>query len=518
MTPAEKENQELKARLKKALERNEELEEMVRQLQRMIFGKKTEKFETVVKGQGSLFDDEQLAALVDSDIDLTETEVTEIEVIEKKKVVRHQERKNSQGRAAFLDSLPQVEELTPLEDTQCPTCQHEMNKIGKRVNSREVELIPPQLRCINHCQETYKCQECEKKTGETVIKSSKTPQLLLPHSLVSGSILAEVANYKFNLAVPIHRQKKIWERLGLPVNKSSLVRSVISVSETYLEPLVNLMTKEIRKEPVVHMDETPIKVLDEPSQRGYLWVIRTTKEFSKYPIIQFNYRHSRKGKTVEELVGDDYRGIIECDDYVAYNEDKHEQIKFGACLVHIRRWFINIIKDSRKILKKSLAIQIVKRIGKIFEIEQQLEYETKEEKLKQRILRLKPAVDEFFEFLKQVVHKTNSKLRTHIESTLKLEPRVYRIFEDGQVPLSNNDIEQSIRFSTIIRKNSLFAQSVAGAKACAVYYSLVETAKENNLDVVEYFRYLFKYLPNRIDEDLTAYLPWAKQVQVACHK
>ncbi|MBC6909946.1 IS66 family transposase, partial [Lactobacillus reuteri] len=106
MTPAEKENQELKARLKKALERNEELEEMVRQLQRMIFGKKTEKFETVVKGQGSLFDDEQLAALVDSDIDLTETEVTEIEVIEKKKVVRHQERKNSQGRAAFLDSLP----------------------------------------------------------------------------------------------------------------------------------------------------------------------------------------------------------------------------------------------------------------------------------------------------------------------------------------------------------------------------------------------------------------------------
>ena len=90
MTPAEKENQELKARLKKALERNEELEEMVRQLQRMIFGKKTEKFETVVKGQGSLFDDEQLAALVDSDIDLTETEVTEIEVIEKKKVVRHQ--------------------------------------------------------------------------------------------------------------------------------------------------------------------------------------------------------------------------------------------------------------------------------------------------------------------------------------------------------------------------------------------------------------------------------------------
>lgn len=356
MTPAEKENQELKARLKKALERNEELEEMVRQLQRMIFGKKTEKFETVVKGQGSLFDDEQLAALVDSDIDLTETEVTEIEVIEKKKVVRHQERKNSQGRAAFLDSLPQVEELTPLEDTQCPTCQHEMNKIGKRVNSREVELIPPQLRCINHCQETYKCQECEKKTGETVIKSSKTPQLLLPHSLVSGSILAEVANYKFNLAVPIHRQKKIWERLGLPVNKSSLVRSVISVSETYLEPLVNLMTKEIRKEPVVHMDETPIKVLDEPSQRGYLWVIRTTKEFSKYPIIQFNYRHGRKGKTVEELVGDDYRGIIECDDYVAYNEDKHEQIKFGACLVHIRRWFINIIKDSRKILKKSLAI------------------------------------------------------------------------------------------------------------------------------------------------------------------
>lgn len=95
---------------------------------------------------------------------------------------------------------------------------------------------------------------------------------------------------------------------------------------------------------------------------------------------------------------------------------------------------------------------------------------------------------------------------------------MYRIFEDGRVPLTNNPVEQAIRPSTLIRKNSLFAKSSAGAQANAIFYTLVATANQNHLNIYKYFKYLFDHLPNRKDEGLEAYLPWSKEVQTECHK
>ncbi|MCC4328671.1 transposase, partial [Limosilactobacillus reuteri] len=105
-----------------------------------------------------------------------------------------------------------------------------------------------------------------------------------------------------------------------------------------------------------------------------------------------------------------------------------------------------------------------------------------------------------------------------INNALKLKTRVYRIFEDGRVPLTNNPVEQAIRPSTLIRKNSLFAKSTAGAQANAIFYTLVATANQNHLNIYKYFKYLFDHLPNRKDEGLEAYLPWSKEVQTECHK
>ncbi|WP_367397643.1 IS66 family transposase [Limosilactobacillus reuteri] len=99
-----------------------------------------------------------------------------------------------------------------------------------------------------------------------------------------------------------------------------------------------------------------------------------------------------------------------------------------------------------------------------------------------------------------------------------LKTRVYRIFEDGRVPLTNNPVEQAIRPLTLIRKNSLFAKSTAGAQANAIFYTLVATANQNHLNIYKYFKYLFDHLPNRKDERLEAYLPWPKEVQRECHK
>ena len=127
-------------------------------------------------------------------------------MIEKKdkQVVRHQKAKASGQRTAFLDGLPQVNKTIHLVETDCPKCHEQMKKIGNHLYSREARLKPAELYCVNLYQESYKCNDCDEK-GKDVIISSQMPQSLLPHSYVSSSILAKVAEYKFALALPFHR-------------------------------------------------------------------------------------------------------------------------------------------------------------------------------------------------------------------------------------------------------------------------------------------------------------------------
>lgn len=145
-----------------------------------------------------------------------------------------------------------------------------------------------------------------------------------------------------------------------------------------------------------------------------------------------------------------------------------------------------------------------------------MNYQTKEEKRQQRIIHVKPALDKFYDYLKGIL-SPQGRLKAAIRNVLKLQSRVYRIFEDGQVPLSNNSLEEEIRFTTLIRKNSLFAKSIRGAEANTIYYTLAATAKMNQLNVYKYFRYLFDQLPNRNGDDIEAFLPWAEEVQKECH-
>lgn len=196
----------------------------------------------------------------------------------------------------------------------------------------------------------------------------------------------------------------------------------------------------------------------------------------------------------------------------------YPRAKFGSCLVHIRREFYRITRLLTKgQLKNSKAYQALQLMRPIFYKENRLNYHTHEEKLVQRQLHIKPLVDEFYTYLANIDFP-QGRLKSAIKNALRLKSRVYRIFEDGRVPLTNNSVEQAIRPSTIIRKNSLFAKSTAGAQANAIFYTLGTTAKLNQLNIYKYFKYLFDHLPNRKDEGLEAYLPWSKAIQAKCYK
>ena len=509
----EKENQRLKAQLASANQQIDYLRQIIAGQKEQLFGKKTEVIEKVVSGQESLFSDEQLTSLQSPDLSVTE--VTETKVI--KAVRHHSKRKKSGQRTAFFDSLPQVNESEPLSDQTCPNCHHELKKVGTKLVRREVCVKPAELYCKNYYQATYKCENCH-PGGKDILINSRTPKALLNHSYLSSSILAQVANYKFNLALPCHRQMKLWHAVGLPVQDKALDRALIKVSQRYLKPLYQALIKLIQCEAVIHMDETPFQVLDSRKANGYFWVTRTTKEFSHHQIGVFHYANSRSGQMVGKILGENYPGIIMCDGYNGYSNRLYPRAKFGSCLVHIRREFIRITKllkpNQRRQTKAWRAIEL---LSHVFHKENGLKYQSSKEKLALRKEKIKPLLDQFYDYLVKIEHPMG-KLRKAIENAQRLRQRVYRIFENGQVPLSNNAVEQTIRPSTLIRKNCLFAKSTAGAEANAVFYTLVATAKMNQLNPYRYFKYLFEELPNRKTVSLEAYLPWAKVIQENCHQ
>ena len=510
---AEEQIKELKQQLAMANEKIAQLTAIIKLQKNQLFGKKTEVMEPVVDGQQSLFSEQEMDQLQDPDISVTE--VTEKKI---KQVVRHRKAKQSGQRTIFLDGLPQVEEVIPLKDTNCPHCHQLMKKVGQHVYSREARLKPAELYCVNLIQETYKCNECINSNGSDVLVSSKMPQSLLPHSYFSSTILAKVAELKFNLALPFHRQIKFWQAVGLRVDARLLATNIIKVSQTYLEPLYDYLQELIRKESVIHMDETPFKVIDEPNETGYFWVTRSTKKFSKHQIIMFHYYNTRAGKTIGQIIGHQYRGIIMCDGYGGYSDRLYPQAKFGSCLVHIRREFYHITcLLNKEQLKNSKAYRVLQLMRPIFHEEKQLTYSNHKEKLVQRRLHVKPLMDKLYTYLENISFP-QGRLKAAINNALKLRKRVYQIFEDGRVPLTNNPVEQAIRPSTLIRKNSLFAKSSAGAQANAIFYTLVATANQNHLNIYKYFKYLFDHLPNRKDAGLEAYLPWSKEIQAECHK
>lgn len=503
---------QLKAQLKAANEKIAQLTAIIKLQQNQMFGKKTEVIEKVAAGQQSLFSDDELANLQDQQVTITE-------VIEetKQRVVRHRKPKATGRRTSFLNHLPQVNRVIEVEDTSCPQCHQEMTKIGQRLYSREPQLKPAELYCLNYYQESYACHSCDHGDHDVVV-SSTMPQSLLPHSYFSSSILAKVAELKFHLALPFHRQIKLWQTIGLPVTARQLATNIISACQSYLDPLYQKLLTLMKAEAVIHMDETPFKVIEEAKEQSYFWVIRSTKEFSQHQMAIFNYYNNRSGKTISQMVGQDYDGIIMCDGYGGYSNRLYPQTKFGSCLVHIRREFYRITKLLKEEqLRPSHAVKVLALMRSIFHQEKLLKYRTPEEKCQQRQLVIRPLMDRLYEYLEQI-RLPQRLLKRAVNNALRLKKRVYRIFENGQVPLTNNPVEQAIRPSTLIRKNSLFATSIAGAQANAVYYSLVATAKLNQLDVYKYLKYLFDHLPNRKGEDLEAYLPWSKTVQENCHK
>ena len=365
------------------------------------------------------------------------------------------------------------------------------------------------------------------KKTDKVIKA-KFPAYLMRNSLVSPSLEAGIINAKFVNAVPFYRIERDFEANGLDITRQEMARWTIATAERYLSVMYDYLHKRMYDYHVLHADETPVLVNKDGRPAGsksYMWVYKTGRLHEK-PIVLYEYQKTRNASHPREFLKD-FNGVCITDGYQVYHtiESEREDLKIAGCWAHARRRFDEALKAMPKGSQKgTLAYKALAMIQAIYNADNILRDVPPDERKEKRQLIVKPLVEAYFAWCHDNERRVASKNKTAngISYSLNQEKYLKVFLDDPYVPLDNNSAEQSIRNFCIGKKNFVMIDTVSGAKASAVIYSLVETAKANNLNVYEYIKNLLTEIPNHMDDTNRAFceqlLPWSESLPTECRK
>lgn len=396
------------------------------------------------------------------------------------------------GRKALSADLPRIEVVYDLSDDEKVCDQgHALKQISEKT-SEQLDIIPMKVQVIRHIRKQYACPCCE-----GVLKLASKPKQPIEKSQASSGLLAYIAVSKYADSLPLYRQSTILSRFGIDINRATLANWMIHCGEL-VQPLINRFEEQVLAQPIIHMDETPVQVLNEKGKpaesKSYMWVRHAGPPDQR--ITLFDYDPSRSGSVPRRLLGG-YAGALMLDGYEGYALVCKEQgLTRLGCWVHARRKFVDVSRASKK--KNSQAAYAIKLIAKLYAIEKANKDANAEDRYQARLENAKPIIDKLRQWLDETKPKMPPKslLGKALQYLDKQWPRLIAYLEDGQYPIDNNPVENAIRPFAIGRKNWLFSASVNGAKASANLYSLIETAKANGLEPYAYLRRVFTELPN----------------------
>ncbi len=420
---------------------------------------------------------------------------------------------NTENRVHDLDPEKQI----------CPQCGGRLNWMGKELVRETFEYIPAQMKLVRHWQTAYQCPHC-RKNGRTVIVRAAVEKPLLNHSMVSASVVSEVMYQKYANAMPLYRQEEMWRQLGVTFSRTCMAKWVIRCAEDWLEPLWDAMHAELLKRQVLHADETVVQVLREkgkaPQSKSYMWVYRTGRD-GKPPIILYEYQPGRSGEYPKKFLKG-FHGYLHTDGYAGYNQ--LEGMTRCGCWAHLRRKFVEALPP---VTSNPLGMPTPAQIGRnycdqLFAVEKKLADLPAKERQKQRLAVEKPMLRAFWCWLDELAQQPLAGgLKKAVQYAQKQRPYMENYLLDGRCELSNNLAENAIRPFTVGRKNWLFCDTVRGAKASAVIYSLIETAQANDLSPKAYLHICLANLPSmdfrQHPEELLSLMPWSAYMQ-SCFK
>lgn len=514
-----------------------DLEIMLQNMQRMLFGKKSEKMVPQVPADAG----EQMSMFNEAEQD-ADPEVPDSLAVEEVEVAAHKRKKNC--RKELFGKFPVLTQDYLLDSParNCDECGQPMDLIGKELVKEEYEFVPAHIEKHEFYRGVYMCKCCEhgtpaclqcafaseemcakcKNRPRTILKKAQLPleyrYPFLKHSYASPSTVAQVIYAKYVQAIPLDRQVKDWERAQFPMSKATLCNWILEVDKYYGKVLVDYMHRQLLKSHVLHCDETPVQVNGEENpSKCHMWVFRSG-EYEKKQIVIFDYQPSRKGECASRFL-DGYKNYFVSDGYAGYNRAGDDGIRCG-CWIHARRKFIEASPD-KKMLTPSKAKTGFDFCEEILLEEKKLKDLNPEERKKKRNEKIKPIIDRFYLWCDQVEPRgATSKFPEALTYARNQKESLCRFLEDGNIPAHNNRAENAIRPFVIGRKNWLFSQTAKGASASADMYSLVETAKANGLDVFEYLSWMFRQITaanqNFTDEFLESLMPWSEKAQENC--
>jgi transposase len=472
--------------------------EQIRHLRAQLFGRKSEKI------QGG----PQTLPLFDMPEPAQEDEPDE-----KVHVPAHDRRKR--GRKPLPEELPRVEVVHDIDDAdKTCACGCQLTRIGEEV-SEQLDIIPAKMQVIRHIRPKYACKNCEgvEDDGPTV-KIAPVPPRIIPRSIATPGLLAHILTAKFVDHTPFYRQEKQFLRLGVGISRTSMCSWAMQVASSS-QPLLNLFIDEILSSFVIQADETTLQVLQEPGRdpttKSYMWIFR--RGDPERPVLIYQYHPTRGGDVAKAFLRD-FEGYVQTDGYSGYDFlDHEEKIRHIGCMAHARRKFMDVVKAQGKNKKNGSAQKALNYIRKLYRIEKEAREKglSPDERYQVRQKESKPILNQFKNWLDRAALRTPPKglLGKAIAYTLNQWDRLVGYIEDGRLSIDNNGAENTIRPFVVGRKNWLFAGTPEGAEASALLYSLIETARANNLEPYAYLRFIFEKLPTAASlQDYEALLPW----------
>ena len=387
--------------------------------------------------------------------------------------------------------------------------------------SRKYHFVPAKVEVEEHHIGVY-----ASKTDEHMVKADH-PKALLHGSLVSPSLGAAIINGKYVNAVPLYRLEQEFQRYGLQITRQNMANWCIRLAEEYLSILYDYLHKELYFYHVIQADETPVLVNHDgrgAGSKSWMWVYRSGHLYQKQQIVLYEYQQTRNASHPREFLKG-YDGICVTDGYQVYHtlEKELEELTIAGCWVHCRRRFDEALKlIPKSYQKESNAFLLMKQIQAIYREEGKLNDLSSDERLKQRQAVIKPLVDAFFAYLKTINVSKKDKFGDAVGYALNQEKYLRVFLTDGDVPIDNNASERAIRGFCIGKKNWQMIDTIHGAKSSAIIYSIVETAKANNLKPFDYVQHLLEEIPKHInDKDcsfLEDLLPWSGKLPAGIRK
>ena len=485
---------------------------VIEKLQRQIHGPRSERSSRLIDQLEITFEELEATA--------TEAELAAENAVAKVQNVAGFTRSRPQPRLDFPENLPRERVVVPGPNV-CECCGGDrLRKLSEDV-TKTLESIPRSWKVIETVREKFSCRDCEK------ISQAPAPFHVIPRGWAGPSLIAMILFEKFGQHQPLNRQIERYALEGVSISLST-VSDLVGASCSALEPLIRLTEKHTFEATRLHGDDTTVPVLAEgQTVTGRIWgYVRDDRPFggTAPPSAMFYYSRDRGGEHPQGHLAK-YTGIFQADAYSGYEaiykpDRSPGPVLEAGCWAHARRPFFIMadieqntrrkVEGKKPVVLSPIAVEMVRRIDALFEIERGINGKSPHERLAVRQAVSKPIIDELEPWMREQKAKLSRghDLVKAFNYMLNRWHAFTLFLTDGRVCLSNNAAERALRGIALGRRNWTFCGSDRGGQRAAAIYSLIVSAKMNNIDPHAWLADVLARIAGHPAHRLDELLPW----------